>query len=208
MDSTAPKNIQTFPGEKGGHMNNDINAEEINELQKRDTWGNQHQGLACRLVCHQEEIKPGERISFEFKLRNIGDRDLLIPLCFFDQESRALVVGSEEEIVGSTGTCLLVRSDQHGNLMFDNFGYRSFMPDMSWVKISPGETLSTNFAIDDSSTFVTKKGESIELFGGVDHCGLTVEGTYFFRMMLNVGKSEKDHWHGRMESNEVSIVVK
>jgi hypothetical protein len=188
-------------------MNNDTNAEQVNDFHEKDTWGIQHKGLACRLVCHQEEIKPGEPVSFQFKLRNIGDRDLLIPLCFFDRESRALVVGSEE-IVGSTGTCLLVRSDQHENLMFDNCGYHSYKPDISYVKIAPGEILSTNVAIDDSSTFVTKKGESFELFGGVDHCGLTVEGTYFFKMRLTVGKSEKDHWHGRMESNEVSIVVK
>lgn len=201
------QNIQTHPGEKGGHMSIDTNAEQVNEFHEKDTWGIQHQGLACRLVCHQEVTKPGEPVSFQFKLRNIGDKDLLIPLRFFHQEKRALVVDSEE-IGESTGTCLLVRSDSHGNLMFDNFGYHSYMPDISWVKISPGETLSTNFAIDDSSTFVTKRGESIELFGGVDHCGLTLEGTYFFKMRLTVGKSEKDHWHGRMESNEVSIVVK
>lgn len=188
-------------------MNIDTNAEQIDEFHKKDIWNIQHQGLACRLVCHQEVIKPGESVSFEFKLRNIGDRNLLISLRFFDQESRALVVGSEE-IVGSTGTCLLVRSDPHGNLMFDNFGHRSYVPDIAYVKIAPGEILSTNVTIDDNSTFVTKKGENIELFRGIDHCGLTVEGTYFFKMKLNVDKSEKDHWHGHMESNEILIIVK
>lgn len=204
---TEIKNEQTHSGKKGGFMNINKYTERINEFQEKHMWSKQHKGLACRLVCNKQEVKPGETFSFEFKLKNIGNKIIIIPLFFFDEKRQTLVVDSEEA-VGSTGTYLLIRSDLHSNLVFDNFGYHSFMPDVSYIKIVPGEILSTNIAIDDSSTFIIKKGKNIELFGGKDHCGLTIEGTFFFKVELNIAKSEKEHWHGRMETNEISIIVK
>jgi len=199
--------VQIHSDKKGGFMNINKYTERNNEFQEKHMWSKQHKGLKCRLVCNKQEVRLGETFCFEFKLKNIGNKIIIIPLFFFNEKMRTLVVGSEETI-GSTRTSLLIRSDLHGNLMFDNFGYHSYMPDVSYVEIAPGEILSTNIAIDDSSTFIIKKGEHIELYGGEDHCGLTMEGTYFFNVELNIAMSEKEHWHGRMETNEISIIVK
>lgn len=188
-------------------MNIEKYAKRINELQEKHTWSQEHKGLTCSLNYNKQKVKPGETFSFEFKLKNIGDKIIIIPLLYFDEKRRKLVVDSEETL-DSTTTHLLIRSNLHGNLMFDNFGYHSYMPDFSYVKIAPGEILSTNITIDNSSTFIIKKGKMLELYGGEDHCGLTVEGTFFFKVELNIAKSEKGHWHGRMETNEISIIVK
>ncbi len=170
-------------------------------------WSKEHKGLVCSLLCKKQELKPGENFSFEFKLKNIRNEIIIVPLFFFDEKRRILVVGGEETFV-PTRIHLLIRSDLHGDLMFDNFGYHSYMPDVSYIRIDPGEILSTSITIGSSSTFTIKKGEDIELFGGKDHCGLTVEGTYSFKVELNIDKTGKEHWYGCIETNEISIIVR
>ena len=186
-------------------MNRD--AAESKKLSGDDEWGIPHGGLSCRISCSREIYPPGEVIAFELQITNTGNTDIMFPLRFFDKDEKHLVIGGDETSE-APGLFLLVRGDEFGSLEFDNFGYQGYLPDPTYINLSSGDVLTKTIAIDNNSTFAMHNGERIELFGGYDHCGLKVQGRYFLKVKLKIPKTDAKYWHGHIESNEISIVVK